>query len=570
MTRDIRASSATRFRDLWQLARPRSAVLLAALTLLIALSEGIGLLMLAPLLAAVGGTAPPLFLDGFPLPTSLASLLALFVSLVAARSGLQIARQLQAARLERRVSVGLRARAFSALLGAEWRALGYERRSEGASALIGDIDRVGFAVHELAALMGSSFALAAAFVAALLLSPGIAFAAVVAGGMVMLAYGALRRRANRLGTALSKAYAHLHELIGNTLAALRLVKSFAAVERSEAALAAIEDELTRIRLEYQRSSALGQAALQLGAAALLAMGVWLAVRHWQVPALTLLPLIVLFARVVPLIGAVQTHWQNWAVASPALDSIDAITRRLEAAAEPASSAIALAPPRREIALAGVTVRHDGRDAAAVAGIDLTLAVGSITALVGPSGAGKSTIADVLGGLLAPDQGTLALDGRALSPGERVAWRRHVAYVQQEPVLFHASVRDNLRWAAPEASDERIIAALREASAEFVLALPDGLDSEVGDAGRRLSGGERQRIVLARALMRDPALLILDEPTSALDPANEAAIGAAVARLRGRLTVLIVGHRGPLAEAADQIVRIEHGTVIERRARAAAA
>jgi ATP-binding cassette subfamily C protein len=164
-------------------------------------------------------------------------------------------------------------------------------------------------------------------------------------------------------------------------------------------------------------------------------------------------------------------------------------------------------------------------------------------------------------LIAPDDGDLALDGRALTLAQRIAWRSKVAYVQQEPVLFNMSVRENLLWAAPDIGQARLQRALADASAQFVLSLPNGLDTLVGDAGRQLSGGERQRIVLARSLLRDPALLILDEPTSALDPVNEAAIADAIARMRGTLTILIIGHRGALTELAERTIRLEGGRVI---------
>lgn len=412
--------------------------------------------------------------------------------------------------------------------------------------------------------------LGAAFAAALALSPLLALGGLVGGALVMLAYGGLRRHAARLGEGLSARYAQLHGLIGDTFAALRVVKSFGAGPRAGAELAEIESALSVNRIGYARSVGRGQAVLQVGAALLMALLVWLAVTRWALPLAVILPLIALFARVVPLLGAVQQHWQNWAGAAPALGGVLALVERLEAVAEPASEDSSVATPRRTIALAGVTVAYPGRDRPALDAIDLTLPVGSLSVLSGPSGAGKSTLADVLGGLLAPDDGTLALDGRALTPGERIAWRSQVAYVQQEPVLFHASLRDNLRWAAPEASEAAMADALRAASADFALALPGGLDTLVGDAGRQLSGGERQRIVLARALLRDPALLILDEPASALDPANEAAIAAAVARLRGRMTVLIIGHRGALSELAERTVRLEAGRIVaDCSARAAA-
>jgi len=138
----------------------------------------------------------------------------------------------------------------------------------------------------------------------------------------------------------------------------------------------------------------------------------------------------------------------------------------------------------------------------------------------------------------------------------------VAYVQQDPVLLSASLRDNLRWAAPEADDAALMAALRAASAGFALDLPHGLDTMLGDGGRQLSGGERQRLMLARALLRDPALLILDEATSALDPENEARIAEALVGLKQRIAVIVIGHRGILTELADQRIPLEHGKQID--------
>jgi len=550
-------------------ARARLA-LLVTVTVLAALSEGVGILLLVPLLGALnpsaadGGGISGLIagpMSALGLPRDLGPLLALFVALIAMRAVLQMVRTTEAAKIEREVVTALRRRAFAALLGAEWRALGDERRAATSSALLSDIDRVGFASHELAALAAALVTLGAAFAAALALSPLLAMGGLAGGALVMLAYGGLRRRATRLGEVLSDRYSQLHGLIGDTFAALRVVKSFGAGPRAAAELTRIEAELSVNRIGYARSVGRGQAVLQIGAALLMALLVWLAVTRWALPLAVMLPLIALFARVVPLLGAVQQHWQNWAGASPALSGVVALVERLEAVAEPVSNGAQVAAPRRTIALSGVTVAYPGRETPALDAIDLALPVGSLTVLTGPSGAGKSTLADVLGGLLAPDAGALSLDGRALAPGERIGWRSQVAYVQQEPVLFHASLRDNLRWAAPGASEAEMAEALRAASADFALALPGGLDTAVGDAGRQLSGGERQRIVLARALLRSPALLILDEPASALDPANEAAIAAAVARLRGRMTIVIIGHRGPLTTTADLTVRLEAGRIV---------
>jgi ATP-binding cassette subfamily C protein len=143
---------------------------------------------------------------------------------------------------------------------------------------------------------------------------------------------------------------------------------------------------------------------------------------------------------------------------------------------------------------------------------------------------------------------------------RYAWRQHVAYVPQEAFLFHDSIRQNLLWGQPAASDADLHQALKNAAADFVFALPNGLDTVVGDGGVRLSGGERQRIALARALLRRPSLLILDEATSALDVDNEARIRRAIEQLHGNLTVVIIGHRLPTLEHADLVIELDAGRI----------
>ncbi len=190
------------------------------------------------------------------------------------------------------------------------------------------------------------------------------------------------------------------------------------------------------------------------------------------------------------------------------------------------------------------------------------------AVIGASGSGKSTLADIVMGLLVPDSGTLSVDGRAVCGAGRIGWRRAVAYVPQEVFLFHDSIRANLAWGLDDAgnsgANEAAMAdALRSAAADFVFALPHGLDTIVGDGGVRLSGGERQRIALARALLRRPSLLILDEATSALDIENELRIRDAIEQLHGRLTVIVIGHRLPTLDHADQVIRMSEGRIVAR-------
>jgi ATP-binding cassette subfamily C protein len=200
---------------------------------------------------------------------------------------------------------------------------------------------------------------------------------------------------------------------------------------------------------------------------------------------------------------------------------------------------------------------------AVKGINLMIPAKRMTAIVGPSGAGKSTLGDLMMGLLTPDEGRILIDGLPLS-GERLgAWRRSVGYVPQENFLFHDTIRVNLQWARSDATESDMRCALDSAAAlDFVMALPEGLDTVVGDRGVRLSGGERQRIALARTLLRNPTLLLLDEATSSLDSENERRIQEAVVRLHGDVTVVVIAHRLSTASRADQVVILDEGKMVE--------
>jgi ATP-binding cassette subfamily C protein len=271
-------------------------------------------------------------------------------------------------------------------------------------------------------------------------------------------------------------------------------------------------------------------------------------------------MVAVFARALPLLGQVQDTWLSWLHARSGLDAALRLTAQAEAAREPVEPHIAAPALSHALVLDAVSVRFGGGDAA-LEDVSITIPARGITALTGTSGAGKSTLADLAAGLLSPDAGTVSADGLALAGPLRRAWRSRVAYVQQDPVLIAASLRDNLAWAAPEASDEELHKALREASAEFALSLPQGLDTPIGDGGRGLSGGERQRLMLARALLRRPALLILDEATSALDADNEAQIAAALTRLKGQMAILVIAHRGTLTALADRTYRLERGRLV---------
>jgi len=208
--------------------------------------------------------------------------------------------------------------------------------------------------------------------------------------------------------------------------------------------------------------------------------------------------------------------------------------------------------------------YEANRGAALDGVDLEVRRGEIIALVGISGAGKSSVLTLLMRLRDPSSGRVVVDDIDLRNYDVTTWRRRVSIVSQDIVLFNDSVRNNLCFGLQDVPDATLWAALRDASAEeFVRDLPEGLDTQLGDLGRKLSGGQRQRLALARALVADPDLLILDEATSQLDSITEASIQHTIDVARGRRSVLIVAHRLSTVRNADRIYVLDQGRVVEQ-------
>jgi len=230
--------------------------------------------------------------------------------------------------------------------------------------------------------------------------------------------------------------------------------------------------------------------------------------------------------------------------------------------EPASP-VRLDDPRGHLRFEDVTFAYDGSEIAAVAGVTLDVPAGTSLALVGETGSGKSTVAALIARLYDPTAGRVTIDGVDLRDLALADVASIVGVVSQETYLLHTTVRENLRYARPEATDEQIEAAARAAQIHDVIAaLPDGYDTMVGSRGHRFSGGEKQRMAIARTLLRDPRILVLDEATSALDNETERAVQRAFDELsRGRTTVTIA-HRLSTIRDADQIVVVDHGRVLE--------
>ena len=197
--------------------------------------------------------------------------------------------------------------------------------------------------------------------------------------------------------------------------------------------------------------------------------------------------------------------------------------------------------------------------------DITLNVpsGSTVALVGPSGSGKTTLTNLIPRLYAPNAGSILLDGHDLQTLELRFLRRHIGIVPQEPILFDVSIKDNIRYGRSAATDEEVYAAARAANIhDFILSLPQGYETTVGERGFKLSGGQKQRVAIAMALLKNPKILILDEATSSLDSQSEALIQEALENIMKQRTTFVIAHRLSTIQNADQIVVMDEGAILE--------
>ena len=417
-----------------------------------------------------------------------------------------------------------------------------------------------------AALAGGGAVAACAF----LLAPaaGVLALGLLAAGALLPALSSASARA--AGRRTARARGAVSARVVDALAGAAELHAFGAQDRALAAVAEADAELTA----QSRRGALVQAA-GAGLASLAAgLTVWavllLGVAAVEDGTLGRVPLAVLtltalaaFEATAALPAAAAQLAETRAGAARILDVLDAP----DPVAEPATPAPPPEPPLT-VRLRDVRARYTPGGPLAVDGLDLDLTPGKRVALVGPSGAGKSTVAALLLRFLDPAGGVITLNGTDLTAFAPDRVRRLVGGCPQDPHIFDATVRDNLRLARPDATDAELAdAAARARLLPWIESLPDGLDTRVGAHGARMSGGERRRLALARALLADPALMILDEPTAHLDRPTAAALTADLLRAtRGRSTLLIT-HDLTGMEEIDEIVVLDAGRVVQRGAHA---
>jgi len=544
---------------------------LVLLTFLNALFDGATVAALLPLLKAVGGSlggpddrvtlVVTSSLVALGLPVSALGIAGFSLVLIAVGAVIFLTQAYYSVKLQTDYVAHWQQKLFASYFHAEFGFFRERRSGDLISAAITEPVRLGGAFYQANLILSSVLFIGVQLAVALFIAPFVVALLFAAATFLFVASVGLVRRGLLIGEKMTVVNADLQSDANELVQGAKFVKATGTEGRAINRLSRTIGELRMltfangfdvqiVRAIFEYASAVIVIALLVAGPTMLATDVG-----------TVVVVVAMFVRLFPKVTGLRQCQQSISLVLPAFDAVSDMVRAAQAVVETAGDdsaqrahrvgPVAISVDKLTVTIGQRTVLQD---------VSLEIAQGEFVALVGPTGAGKTTLVDCIVGLRQFAKGTISIDHEPLASLSLSHWRSSVGYLGQDPLLFHATIEENLRWVRPEASADDLRHALSLASAEFVYRLPHGLQTIVGDAGSRLSGGERQRIALARALLGSPRVLVLDEATSALDSETEQSVVATIASLKRHLTIVAITHRPALLDAADRILSVRDGQV----------
>ena len=541
---------------------------LALLALVVAgVLDGLGLsLLLSMLNLATGVEDDPSLpeqvaldvVDRLGLEPTLTTLLGLGVAMIAVKACIVLLANRQVGYTVAHVATDLRLNLVRAVMESRWRYYLAQPVGKLSNAMATEAHRASEGFYHGAVMATQAISAIIYAGLALLISWQASLIALLFGGFLLGLLHFLIRMAGGAGRRQTGLLKSLLSAMTDQLGAVKPLKAMGREDHVDDMLSNQTRQLKKA-LKNQVFAKAALIALQEPMLAILVgVGFFFFLVQMNMPMATVMIMIFLIARSVNHLAKGQRALQHMALSESAYWSLSATIEEARAQTEP-ERGFREPSLEHEIRFRSVSFRYESRQV--LKELDLSMPAGRLSVVAGPSGSGKTTLIDLVAGLLHPDSGRIEIDGVDLTEIDHRRWRRMIGYVPQDPLLINDSVLRNLTLGDPDLDAEDAERALRMADAwEFIKALPQGLETSLGERGGRLSGGQRQRLAIARALIHQPALLILDEATSNLDAEAEAAVVATVSQLKGKLTMLAVSHDEALVEAADVVIRLRDGLI----------
>ncbi|MGV8124725.1 MAG: ABC transporter ATP-binding protein [Candidatus Xenobiia bacterium LiM19] len=545
---------------------PKKILLYMTCTLSSAILEGISLLLLVPFLSAAGmGPSPAAGKSAFD-EKILVIILFLYLLITIIEEFIKRSTSILMIAIKAGFYRALSDRFYEAFACSRWQAIVKQRRSDIANALTNELKTIDIGTQISLQTFSTIPSVLIQVAISFIISWQVTLAAVLFGVLFFFVMRPVNRRLGDIAESLNNVLRDSLSDVNEHLGGIKEIKGYGAEkvhsERFQKKTRRTEEQYVQFIRTFSTSNFIYNTATIV----MLAIFIYGAVAFFHESIVKLIVLSIVFFRIWPLFATYQTSLQFFIMMIPAWESFSNRMKELseareEFSEEPGGEPMAL---KKGIEVREVTFFYSGQEQPTLRNVSLSISAHSFMAVTGLSGSGKSTFVDILLGLLEPSSGEVAVDGDELQPSTAHRWRSAVGFVPQDTFLFNGTVRENLQWSRPSATDGELWEALKLAAADdFIRALPQGLDTGCGDRGTRFSGGERQRIALARALLRSPSLLVLDEATSSLDTENEKRIIDAIKSLYGKMTIVMVAHRLSTIREADEIVLFENGTVIEK-------
>lgn len=534
--------------------------------------QGIGLVLIIPLLHLLNPSGEAQndiaqviqeFFESLNVPLTIHTVVIVYVILVSFSVLLrQYQRILSTTYIQRYIS-SLRVTLFENISNAKWEFIQNQKRSYFIHSLTQDINRVGITTFNLLRVISTLLIILFNVIVAILIDPLFTILTILFTGVLAYFSRPLLKKAHSIGFMSRRFHRNIYNSASEMLYGLKSVKSHHLEQELQRDFSSVSRGMVKHMIAFIKTQAFTRAIHGITSVFVLGAYLIISIQLFNISIASLIVLVVIFSRLVPKLSGLVTFWQNVLNALPAFEGLDRLLNEAGEKREVVDSfendELKL---RKVLQMENVSYKYS--DDFAVKDLTFRIPAHSIVAIAGKSGSGKTSTTDLITGLLKPENGAVKVDDIPLENDKILKWRNSISYITQEVYFFNDTIRNNLLFGINRKVEEDELWKVLEDCAlhNVIKSMEHGLDSLIGDRGMTLSGGERQRLALARAVLRQPTLLILDEATSALDYAAENKIYQFLHNLKNKMTVIVIAHRLSTIKSVDSIFVLEEGKLAE--------